>query len=120
MMKCTNCKHAKLVYGTGGWSFRACYCEPYKGKWVAEIKECPLPTEIEEMNLITKKVTLELDEYKKLQKKANKAEELETQNRECLLLLQESKNELTKLFDRCGDLHTAELIFQIEAIVGVE
>lgn len=40
--RCNPCKYAKVVVATGQWSFLGCHCDPYMGKWVAEIKECPL------------------------------------------------------------------------------
>lgn len=39
--RCANCEYARVVSG-GGWSFLGCYRKPYKGKWVAEIKDCPI------------------------------------------------------------------------------
>ena len=39
--RCTGCEHGKIVSG-GGWSFLGCYASPYKGKWVCEIKDCPI------------------------------------------------------------------------------
>ena len=32
---------SKAVTANGGTIFLGCYHAPYKGKWVAEIKECP-------------------------------------------------------------------------------
>ena len=40
--RCDGCKYCKAVYANGGWSFLGCYCKPYRGKWVSEIKDCPL------------------------------------------------------------------------------
>lgn len=39
--RCNPCKYAKPVVATGQWTFLGCFCPPYRGKWVAEIKECP-------------------------------------------------------------------------------
>ncbi len=39
--RCNPCEYAKVVIATGQWSFLGCYCNPYRGKWVAEIKDCP-------------------------------------------------------------------------------
>lgn len=39
--RCKNCKFGKVV-SAGNWSFLVCYAEPYKGKWVAEIRVCPI------------------------------------------------------------------------------
>lgn len=38
---CKECKYARYIYATGGWSFVGCIYHPYKGKWVREIKDCP-------------------------------------------------------------------------------
>lgn len=39
--RCAGCQYCKIVNACFGWSFYGCYCEPYRGKWVAEIKDCP-------------------------------------------------------------------------------
>ena len=39
--RCKGCKYVDVVRGTGGFMFLGCRHEPYKGKWVAEIKSCP-------------------------------------------------------------------------------
>ena len=39
--RCDGCEYKRLVYASGDFSFNGCYCNPYKGKWVAEIKDCP-------------------------------------------------------------------------------
>lgn len=40
--RCEGCKYAKMIGGNpNGWMFVACCHEPYKGKWVREIKDCP-------------------------------------------------------------------------------
>jgi hypothetical protein len=39
--RCKNCQYADVVRGTDGFMFLGCYHRPYRGKWVAEIKECP-------------------------------------------------------------------------------
>ena len=39
--RCDGCKHCKLVHANGGFSFYGCHHKPYRGKWVAEIKNCP-------------------------------------------------------------------------------
>ena len=39
--RCHNCEYCKEVRATFNWSFYGCYCTPYIGKWVAEIKDCP-------------------------------------------------------------------------------
>lgn len=41
--KCFNCKYAHPVPRQGQtFLFLDCYCEPFKGKWVEEISQCPL------------------------------------------------------------------------------
>ena len=39
--RCKGCPYAEVVRGTGGFMILGCRHAPYKGKWVAEIKECP-------------------------------------------------------------------------------
>lgn len=39
--RCEGCKYKHIVHANGGYSFNGCYHRPYKGKRVAEIKECP-------------------------------------------------------------------------------
>lgn len=39
--KCLHCRFCRGVYTNGGFQFLGCYHQPYHGKWVAEIKECP-------------------------------------------------------------------------------
>lgn len=39
--RCKPCDYGKVVVANGGFAFLGCFCEPYKGKWVAEIKDCP-------------------------------------------------------------------------------
>lgn len=39
--RCRGCKYRHMVHTNGGYSFYGCYCRPYTGKRVAEIKECP-------------------------------------------------------------------------------
>ena len=45
--RCLECKSAKIVRALGGWSFVGCYHQPYRGKWTAEIKDCPKGNEHE-------------------------------------------------------------------------
>ena len=41
--RCKNCKYCRDVYTSPPQvKIRGCYCEPYKGKWVSEIEECPM------------------------------------------------------------------------------
>jgi len=46
--RCDSCRYCRTVYATGGWSFLGCYHEPYHGKWVGEIRNCPICHEEEE------------------------------------------------------------------------
>lgn len=39
--RCDGRKNCKLVHCNGGFSFYGCYNNPYHGKWVGEIKDCP-------------------------------------------------------------------------------
>lgn len=39
--RCSGCFNCRTVYTNGAWQFKGCYHEPYHGKWVAEIKNCP-------------------------------------------------------------------------------
>lgn len=39
--ECKNCKYKRGVQATGGFRFLGCECPPYKGKWIAEIENCP-------------------------------------------------------------------------------
>lgn len=39
--RCNPCEFAEILVGTGSWFFLGCCHPPYKGKWVAEIKDCP-------------------------------------------------------------------------------
>lgn len=38
--ECKDCKKSGIIT-VGNFKFRGCHCEPYKGKWIIEIKECP-------------------------------------------------------------------------------
>lgn len=39
--RCDGCESCRTVNASGGWTFYGCFHIPYKGKWVAEIKDCP-------------------------------------------------------------------------------
>lgn len=39
--RCDGCRNCRTVHANGGWSFCGCYHEPFRGKWVAEIQNCP-------------------------------------------------------------------------------
>jgi len=38
--RCKDCEYAKIM-SAGNWSFIGRKHKPYRGKWVAEIKDCP-------------------------------------------------------------------------------
>lgn len=40
--KCESCKYSRDIYAQDGFLFIGCTHEPYKGKWVKEIKNCPM------------------------------------------------------------------------------
>lgn len=40
--KCNNCPHCVDRKDQNGWHFKGCFGGPYKGKFIAEIDECPL------------------------------------------------------------------------------
>ena len=39
--RCNPCKSARAIVANGQFMFLGCTHSPYKGKWVAEIKDCP-------------------------------------------------------------------------------
>ena len=39
--RCRDCEYRQMVHAKGGCSFCGCFHEPYKGTWIAEIKDCP-------------------------------------------------------------------------------
>lgn len=39
--RCEKCEYKHLVHTNSGFNFYGCYHRPYKGKRVAEIKDCP-------------------------------------------------------------------------------
>ena len=39
--RCHHCEYARAVFAQDQSMFLGCYHEPYRGKWVAEIKDCP-------------------------------------------------------------------------------
>ena len=39
--RCDECEYKHIVHASGGFSFNGCYCGPYTGMWVANIKGCP-------------------------------------------------------------------------------
>jgi len=40
--RCKPCKYGKVVCAQDNYMFLGCYCRPYSGKRVSEIKDCPL------------------------------------------------------------------------------
>lgn len=45
-MNCERCEYLGHMKDQYGWAFKTCSCPPYKGKFVGEIKECPIGKEI--------------------------------------------------------------------------
>lgn len=45
--RCKPCEYGKVVVGSGEYLFLGCYCSPYNGKRVSEIKDCPYKAESE-------------------------------------------------------------------------
>lgn len=45
--RCEGCESRRIVHAQGNYSFYGCYCKPYTGKRVAEIKDCPKNKESE-------------------------------------------------------------------------
>lgn len=39
--RCNPCKFSRCIVANGQFMFLGCTHPPYKGKWVAEIKNCP-------------------------------------------------------------------------------
>ena len=40
--RCNPCQYARHVFAQDGFAFLGCYKEPYHGKLVSEIMDCPL------------------------------------------------------------------------------
>lgn len=40
--RCHPCKYAKAINAGDDWVFLSCWHEPYQGKRVTEIKDCPM------------------------------------------------------------------------------
>ena len=36
------CEYCHMISAQDGWKFRGCFHSPYKGKFISEIKECPI------------------------------------------------------------------------------
>ena len=43
--RCEGCKYARCITSNGNWQFTGCYHSPHVGKWVKEIKDCPMGKE---------------------------------------------------------------------------
>lgn len=39
--RCKGCEYCRFIKAQDEWSFHGCFCEPYKGKWIAQIENCP-------------------------------------------------------------------------------
>ena len=39
--ECEKCEYCKAITAQDGFTFYGCKHAPYKGKWIAEIEECP-------------------------------------------------------------------------------
>jgi hypothetical protein len=50
--RCKGCPYADVVRAQGNFVFLGCRHKPYKGKWVAEIKECPKKGDAEQYGLM--------------------------------------------------------------------
>lgn len=48
---CNDCPHCVDRKDQYGWHFKGCFGGPYKGKFIAEIDECPLKQEQPEVDL---------------------------------------------------------------------
>ena len=60
--KCNDCPHCVDRKDQYGWHFKGCFGGPYKGKFIAEIDECPLEHEQQEVDL--EKFTEKMDAWK--------------------------------------------------------
>lgn len=38
---CGKCEHSNGIFAQDGFMFLGCKFPPYRGKWVAQIEECP-------------------------------------------------------------------------------
>lgn len=39
--RCKDCEYRKKINAQDDFWLNACYCKPYKGKWIVEIDNCP-------------------------------------------------------------------------------
>lgn len=51
--RCKPCKYGRVVTGVDGFMMLGCHCEPYRGKWVAEIKDCPIGMKSEKVERVS-------------------------------------------------------------------
>lgn len=67
--RCHPCKYAKVINAGDNWVFLSCWHEPYRGKWVAEIKDCPVGKEVKmqiiNANEVKELINTKLDSFKK-------------------------------------------------------
>lgn len=48
--KCINCEYVEKL-SSGSFKFLGCFYPPYKGKWTAELEECPLGKKLHLCNI---------------------------------------------------------------------
>lgn len=41
IVDCENCEYCKEIKAQYDWCFYGCKHAPYRGRWIAEIEECP-------------------------------------------------------------------------------
>jgi hypothetical protein len=46
--RCKGCPYADVIRAQENFMFLGCRHEPYRGKWVAEIKSCPKKGKVDE------------------------------------------------------------------------
>ncbi len=39
--RCRGCEYVRDIRANGDWWFKGCKHEPYRGKWIVEIANCP-------------------------------------------------------------------------------
>lgn len=60
---CNDCPHCVERKDQYGWRFKGCFGGQYKGKFIAEINECPLKQEQSEANEVEKALSLQIQAY---------------------------------------------------------
>lgn len=58
---CAECPYCIDRHDQSGWHFKGCFGGPYKGKFIAEIDECPLQQEQPEVDLNFQVFAKEMD-----------------------------------------------------------